>query len=154
MKPRFAVCLLTTLLIFTISGSFQGVYADTEATAPEKSSEPVDTKINQEVTKSIKSVEVGKQIQIVSDVNNNQDRNQPFAYIVQIKDEYGVVISLGWLTGELTPGQFLSPALSWIPENTGVYTATIFVWEGIDNPVALSHPLEITLEVHESEKTT
>lgn len=148
------VCLLTTLLIFTISGSFQDVHANTEDNKPEKPSEPVDANINQKVTKNITSVEVGKQIQIVSDVNNNQDRNQPFAYIVQIKDEYGVVISLGWLTGELTPGQFLSPALSWIPEHIGVFTATIFVWEGIDNPVALSHPLEITLEVHESEKTT
>ena len=153
MKPWFGFSLLALLLIFGISGLSQDVFADPEDNESEKSSEPVEAIINQKETKGITVVEVGKQIQIVSDVTNNQDRIQPFAYIVQIKNEYGVVVSLGWLTGELTPGQFLSPALSWIPEHAGVYTATIFVWEQIDNPVALSHPLEITLEVREFSKT-
>jgi hypothetical protein len=92
-------------------------------------------------------IQIGKQIQIVSDVNNKQDRVQPFAYIVQIQNEDGVTVSLGWLTGELDPFQSMSPALSWIPESAGIYTATIFVWEGIDQPLALSYPLEMTLNV-------
>ena len=122
-------------------------YASAEVDEPKIYDQGIEADISQKEGKKSQSLEVGKQIQIMSDVTNNQDRPQPFAYIVQIKNEYGVVVSLGWLTGELTPGQFLSPALSWIPEHAGVYTATIFVWEGIDNPLALSRPLEITLDV-------
>ena len=39
------------------------------------------------------------------------------------------------------------PALSWITEESGSYTATAFVWESIDNPTALSPPVSITVNV-------
>lgn len=112
----------------------------------------VDSNISQNQTngKEPQQIQIGKQIQIVSDVTNKQDRVQPFAYIVQIQNEDGVTVSLGWLTGELNPFQSMSPALSWIPEDAGIYTATIFVWEGIDQPLALSYPLEMTLNVGQS----
>ena len=131
-------------MVLTFLGLPQGISAESNQT--ETPSMGIEADINQK-DKVSKSLEVGKQIQIMSDVTNNQDRPQPFAYIVQIKNDQGVVVSLAWLTGELTPGQFLSPALSWIPQHAGVYTATIFVWEGIDNPLALSHPLNLTLDV-------
>ncbi len=92
-------------------------------------------------------ISVDKQVQIVADVTNSQEKIQPFAYLVQIRDENDVTISLAWLTGSLSPKQMLSPALSWIPENPGTYTVTIFVWESIDNPEALSPPLVLQLEV-------
>lgn len=94
-----------------------------------------------------KSIEVGKQVQITADLRNNQDIEQDFAYIVQIQNEDGITMSLSWLTGKLVPAQSFSPALSWIPSETGKYTATIFVWEGIDNPSALSPTLSLTLNV-------
>jgi hypothetical protein len=94
-----------------------------------------------------KSVEVGKQIQIAADLQNNQDIEQRFAYIVQIQDENGVTVSLAWLTGELRPAQTFSPAISWIPGKAGTYEATIFVWEGIDNPSALSPTLLLKINV-------
>jgi len=92
-------------------------------------------------------ISVDKQVQIVADVTNSQEKIQPFAYLVQIRDENDVTISLAWLTGSLSPKQMLSPALSWIPENPGTYTVTIFVWESIHNPEALSPPLVLQLEV-------
>jgi len=92
-------------------------------------------------------ISVDKQVQIVADVTNSQEKIQPFAYLVQIQDENDVTISLAWLTGSLFPKQMLSPALSWIPENPGTYAVTIFVWESIDNPEALSPPLVLQLEV-------
>ena len=92
-------------------------------------------------------ISIDKQIQIIADVNNSQDRVQPFAYLVQIQDENDVTISLAWLTGALSPKQTLSPALSWIPEKSGTYSATIFVWESIDNPDALSLPLNLQINV-------
>ena len=132
-------------MILTFLGLPQGISA--ESNEPEVHNLGIEADISQKDGEVSKSLEVGKQIQIMSDVTNKQDRPQPFAYIVQIKNEHGVVVSLAWLTGELTPGQLLSPALSWIPQHAGVYTATIFVWEGIDNPLALSHPLKLTLDV-------
>jgi hypothetical protein len=92
-------------------------------------------------------VPVNKQVQVAADVNNGQDRDQSFAYIVQIKDQNGVVVQLSWLTGTLTPGQSLNPSQSWTPATTGSYTAEIFVWESINNPDALSPPLSMNIAV-------
>jgi len=94
-----------------------------------------------------KSVDVGKQIQIAADLQNNQDFEQDFAYIVQIQDESGVTMSLAWLTGTLQPAQSFSPSISWIPNEAGTYEATIFVWESINNPSALSPTLSMKISV-------
>ena len=90
---------------------------------------------------------VNKQVQITSDVTNGQDRTQPFAYLVQIQNQDGVVVSLSWLTGSLDAGQSLNPSQSWIPTSPGTYTAQIFVWTGINNPDALSPPLSMMITV-------
>ena len=90
---------------------------------------------------------VNKQVQITSDITNNQDRSQPFAYLVQIQNQDGVVVSLSWLTGSLDPGQSLNPSQSWIPTSPGTFTAQIFVWAGITNPDALSAPLTMKITV-------
>ena len=90
---------------------------------------------------------VNKQVQITSDVTNNQDRTQPFAYLVQIQNQDGVVVSLSWLSGSLDAGQSLNPSQSWTPVLPGTYTAQIFVWAGINNPDALSPPLNMVITV-------
>lgn len=94
---------------------------------------------------------VDKQIQIVADLTNNQNKDQSFAYLVQIKDVNGVTVSLSWITGLLSAGQTMSPAQSWTPSVEGIYTAEIFVWESIDNPDALSAPLTLKINVKGSE---
>lgn len=83
-------------------------------------------------------VNVNQQVQISADIKNNQEKSQKFVYIVQIKDENDVVVSLGWISGMLSPGQNLSPALSWSSKTAGTFTAEIFVWEGLINQNALS----------------
>ena len=90
---------------------------------------------------------VNKQVQITSDVTNGQDRTQPFAYLVQIQNQDGVVVSLSWLSGSLDAGQSLNPSQSWTPVLPGTYTAQIFVWAGINNPDALSPPLNMVITV-------
>lgn len=94
-----------------------------------------------------KTVETGKQIQIAADLRNNQDIQQKFAYVVQIQNSEDVTVYLAWLTGSLEPAQAFSPAISWIPSEAGNYEATIFVWESIDNPSALSPTLSLSIEV-------
>ncbi|MBI1663619.1 MAG: hypothetical protein IS860_09060 [Nitrosopumilus sp.] len=96
---------------------------------------------------SLDAVAIDQQVQISADLANGQDREQSFAYLVQIQDANGVTVSLAWITGSLSPGQSFSPALSWIPTEAGTYTATAFVWESVDNPTALSPPVSTTINV-------
>ena len=92
---------------------------------------------------------VDEQIMIMTDISNNQDIQQNFAYITQVSNDDGVVISLSWLTGSLTPRQSFSPAQSWTPTESGRYDIQVFVWDSIDNPEALSPPLSMTVNVLE-----
>jgi len=90
---------------------------------------------------------VDEQIMVMTDISNNQDTQQNFAYITQVRNNDDVVISLSWLTGSLSPRQSFSPAQSWIPTESGTYHIQVFVWESIDNPEALSPPLSMTVNV-------
>jgi len=96
---------------------------------------------------SLNAVSVDQQVQLTADLANGQDREQAFAYLVQVQDGDGVTVSLAWITGSLSSGQSFSPALSWIPTESGSYTATAFVWESVDNPTALSPPVSTTITV-------
>jgi hypothetical protein len=92
---------------------------------------------------------VDEQIMIMADISNNQDTQQNFAYITQVKTDEDIVISLSWLTGSLSPRQSFSPAQSWIPSESGTYHIQVYVWESIDHPSALSPPLSMTVNVIE-----
>ena len=89
----------------------------------------------------------GQQIQIVGQINNTQDQEQPFAYLVQVQDSKGITVSLSWITGTLMAGQSFKPAQSWTPIDIGIYTAQIFVWQSISNPNALLPPTSIPINV-------
>jgi hypothetical protein len=88
-----------------------------------------------------------KQIQLVADIKNQQNKNQSFVFFMKIQDEKKTTISLSWIIGTLTPLQSFSPSQSWIPQNSGKYTATLFVWQSFDNPSALSPPLSLDITV-------
>jgi hypothetical protein len=96
---------------------------------------------------SLDAVSVDQQVQLTADLSNGQDKDQAFAYLVQVQNESGVTVSLAWITGSLSTGQSFSPALSWIPTEAGSYTATAFVWESVDNPTALSPSVSTTVNV-------
>ena len=96
---------------------------------------------------SLSEVSVDQQVQIEADLVNGQDRDQSFAYLVQVQDGNGVTVSLAWITGQLAAGQSFSPALSWIPSTSGSYEATVFVWESVDNPTALSDTVSVSIRV-------
>ena len=86
---------------------------------------------------TLEAVPVGTQIQIAADLTG-LDGSQDFAYLVQIQDEGGVTVSLGWITGSLAEEQSLGTAVSWTPTEAGTYDVTAFVWESVENPTALS----------------
>ena len=96
---------------------------------------------------ALASVSVDQQVQITADLTSGQDRDQDFAYLVQIQNEDGVTVELSWIAGTLGAGATFSASQSWTPSETGSYTATIFVWESVSNPTALSPQLSITIDV-------
>lgn len=96
---------------------------------------------------SLSEFSISQQVLIQSEITNNQKKQQPFAYIVQIKDDEGATILLSWLTGELPPNESFKAAQSWIPDAQGIFSVEIFVWESIDNPTALSPVRSTTIEI-------
>jgi hypothetical protein len=96
---------------------------------------------------SIYSPAVGQQVQLTSDIANGQNREQKFAYLVLIQDDTDTAVSLAWIDGTLNPESSFSPSASWIPQKEGHYVATMFVWESVDNPAALSPPIQIEFTV-------
>jgi hypothetical protein len=96
---------------------------------------------------AITTVKENQQILIEADLKNMQQRDQPFAYLVQVENSDGVTLSLTWITGTLAGNQFLNLAESWLPPSSGKYTAQIFVWQSLSEPDALAPPLSTTMIV-------
>ena len=103
---------------------------------PETAPEAVETEA--EVVTESDEITPGSEIRIETNIVNQQDGSQLFAYIVQIRDESGTPISISTITGSLAQGQTLTQAISWTPTEPGVYVAEIFLWDDLNNPDPLS----------------
>ena len=110
--------------------------------APVSNARIVDTQ-----GQTLSSVSVDQQVLVSSDLRSGQDKDQEYAYLVQIQDADGVTVLLSWITGTLPAGSSSSPSQSWTPTAGGDYTATVFVWESITNPTALSPSDKVTIQV-------
>ncbi|NDB33354.1 MAG: hypothetical protein EB160_08005, partial [Nitrososphaeria archaeon] len=129
------------------TGIFEGTVFFTTVVPPLERAPASNARVVDAFGNTLDNVSVDQQVQITADLTNGQDREQPFAYLVQVQDENGVTVSLAWITGSLSAGQSFSPALSWIATAPGTYTATVFVWESVDNPTALSPPVSVDITV-------
>jgi len=134
--------LLGILLILSIS--FTPAFALTELQRATVSDPRLETTFGMPVGNN---VNVDQQFQISADITNNQEKSQNFVYLVQIKDKTGFVVSFGWISGQLTPNQKLSPSLSWSPDKSGEFTAEIYVWEGLVNHKALTEYTMLQINV-------
>jgi len=86
------------------------------------------------------------QMQIVGTITNDQNFKQKFVYLFQVKNANDYVESISWIQGELSPKQSLDVSQSWIPEKSGTYQIETFVWNSLNNPMALA-PIMSTLIV-------
>jgi plastocyanin len=107
----------------------------TSEPAPE-TTEVVETEA--EVVTESDEITTGSEIQIQTDITNQQDGSQIFAYIVQIKYEDGTPISISTITGSLAQGQTLTQSISWTPDEPGTYVAEIFIWDDLNSANPLS----------------
>jgi len=96
---------------------------------------------------SAQNINTNQQVQISADVTNKQDKNQDFVYIVQILDQNNVPVQLTWIKASFKSQQTFSPALSWVTDKPGTYTAQIFFWDSIQNADALATNLELKITV-------
>ena len=88
------------------------------------------------------SPKTNDQLQIVGAVQNNQDYDQGFVFIIQIREDNGAFVSLSWIQGKLSPNQELEVSQSWNPTKSGNYTIETFVWSSLSEPIPLSPPQE------------
>ena len=134
------------IAILVITANITPVFALTEL---EKTSINDPQLVNAFGTPLGNSINIDQQIQISADVVNNQEKSQKIAYLVQVKNESGFVVLVGWVVGvELNPDQEFTQSISWIPKESGKFTAEIFVWEGFPiNPNALSEYASIQINV-------
>ena len=89
-------------------------------------------------------VSVDQQTQIVIDIINHNYFEQPFNYHITIRGTgYEESIS-----GSLSGGQSFSPALSWIPTESGIFTADISVFDNIQNENKLTDSVSLQIRVN------
>jgi len=134
--------VLIILLIMTIS--FSPAFASTELQRASINDPRLENAFGLHIADNIN---VNQQIQISADITNHQEKSQNFVYLIQIKNENNYVVSLGWISGQLSPNQKLSPSLSWTPDTEGKFIAEIFVWSGIVNHSALSEYTMLQINV-------
>ena len=137
-----SIVMLVILLVFSIS--FTTVFALTDL---QKTTISDPRLVNTFGIPIGNNVNIDQQFQISADITNNQEKSQNFVYLVQIKNNEGFVVSLGWISGQLTPDQKLSPSLSWTPNESGEFTTEIYVWEGLINHKALSQYTTLQINV-------
>ncbi len=89
---------------------------------------------------------------IESVLTSNINRNQTFAYVVQIKDAQEITLQLSWLDGELGPKQKFRASQSWVPPEEGRYIVEIFVWSSVDDPDPLGPVRTEEFVVHHTSK--
>ena len=118
----------------------EATQSSSNSTSTTPSAEPPAEAVETEAEVVSESDEItsGSEIQIQTDIVNQQDDSQIFAYIVQIKYEDGTPVSISTITGSLAQGQTLTQSISWTPDEPGTYVAEIFIWDDLDSANPLS----------------
>ena len=129
-----------------VSESSQSQTDNTSKSGQSSTSVPSQVEVVEKESTST-SAEVAKETVIQSELKNTKEESQEFTYILLIKDSDGITVSLSWARGTLSPNQSLTMEQSWVPEAPGEYTAQIFIWESLTNPVVLSPTIVKTITV-------
>lgn len=81
---------------------------------------------------------VGDKVMIISEIKNNEERDQRVFYIVQVKDDVGTTVLLTWLTRTFSANEVSRLSVTWVPELEGEYNVETFAWGDIKTPTPLS----------------
>jgi len=95
----------------------------------------------------IVSLSPNTQMQIVGTIENQINYDQEFIYFLQIKNSDGVIVSLSWIQGKLSPNQILEVSQSWIPTNSENYILETYVWNSLNGLNPLSHSTSTLINI-------
>lgn len=87
---------------------------------------------------SFSSVPKGEKVTFSYSFRNYQQKSQEYCFIVQIMDKAGMTISIQISKGELISGENADVEQEWIARSDGDYAVKLFIWDSLDNPLALS----------------
>lgn len=137
MRKLFIILMLVTLILMT---AMTDMYADAKTT---ESGAVIDG------ASAVFTAKVGELKKITFKLAINVEMQQPFAYMIQIKNPSDIVEQISWVQGVFDVGQEFRPQQSWIPEEAGEYTVEIFVWTSIDTTGPLTTPLTMKVIVEQ-----
>ena len=80
-------------------------------------------------------------------LNKYYQNYQKISYIVQIKDSNNKVVFLKWTESNLVNLSTTNEEIRWIPTSSGVYSAEIYVWKGMDTLVPLLDDTQYKIQV-------
>ena len=86
-------------------------------------------------------------MQIVGTIENEINYDQEFVYFFQIKNSDNTITSLSWIQGKLSPNQILEISQSWVPANSDNYILETYVWNSLNELIALSPPTSILINI-------
>lgn len=87
------------------------------------------------------------QMQMVGTITNEHNFKQKFVYLFQVKNATNFVESISWIQGELSSKQSLDVSQSWITKKSGIYQIETFVWNSLNDPIALTPSMSTTIIV-------
>jgi hypothetical protein len=112
--------------------------------APYSISEPIMADVSGSGTEKIVA---GQPVLVETTVTNNLDEEQPFTYILQVKDSNDYTVMVTWIKGTMNALASLDAGISWTPEEDGNYAVEIFVWKSLEDPgAALTKNMIVTVE--------
>ncbi len=96
--------------------------------------------------KKITTAIVGETLQFSSDIKNTTNENLELIFHT-MRQKIGVEDNDAWLTLSFKPNQEATPAISFIPEETGVYKIIISIFDNYDDQNLLAEQLTLELIV-------
>jgi len=87
-------------------------------------------------------------MQIVGSIENKINYDQEFIYFFQIKNSDGIVTSISWIQGQLSPNQILDISQSWVPEKPDSYILETYVWNSLTELMPMSPPISTIIIVN------
>lgn len=96
--------------------------------------------INQQGNR-LESFVQGQMVGIRSEVVNLLEGERSFAYIIQVKNEEGFPLFIGWIEDMIIlPNKTIKPSVFFLAEEKGEYTVDIFIWRSMTLPDPLTTP--------------
>lgn len=95
------------------------------------------------------SPSVGNHLIVRTEIENSLSTDEAFTYIVQVKDSGGATIMISWMEGIIPAEKQYKVAQSWLAESPGEYTAEVFVWRSLSEPLVLAPMKNIAFTVAE-----